>query len=252
MNYAKACEILKITPPINQTLLKKQYYSLAKLYHPDKSNNTSQPFQELHEAYIYLQTHDEYTEQVETVLDQLYNTSQSLFFSILHHLPEDTLAKIYIFLLKQEKLIPFNVGLSDHVYDILQTKKIVQIQPTLSQMLNLEIYTLKWKDHTLFIPLWLSELYYDEIPLKVVCNPILPPHISIDNNNNICVHVSTDKIENQTILIHLGSITFDLCLTNEIIKNKKYVYTSRGIPYITNDIYQVIDKGDIVIIFNWL
>ena len=63
MNYAieKHMQILELTnicdyDEINEQTLKKQYYKLARYYHPDKNphENTHHKFQEIHESYEYL------------------------------------------------------------------------------------------------------------------------------------------------------------------------------------------------------
>ena len=103
MNYNDACKILKIKTPFTNDELKKKYRKMVLKYHPDKTNyDSSNEFQKIHEAYLFLQTNDE---QVETTLSFMYQYSKQIYFSILEHLPEDTLIKLYNFLQKQEKLL---------------------------------------------------------------------------------------------------------------------------------------------------
>ena len=74
MNYNNACKILNIKPPFTNDELKKKYRKMVLKYHPDKTDyDSSQEFQDIHEAYLFLQTNDE---QVENTLSSVYQYSK--------------------------------------------------------------------------------------------------------------------------------------------------------------------------------
>ena len=59
MDYKTACKILNLESEFKIKKLRKQYYKMAMLYHPDKNikKGSEERFQKINEAYIYLQTH---------------------------------------------------------------------------------------------------------------------------------------------------------------------------------------------------
>ena len=62
MNYEKACKVLEIDENLDYDTkyVKRQYKIMALTYHPDKNHSpgASAKFQEIHEAYEYLMTHN--------------------------------------------------------------------------------------------------------------------------------------------------------------------------------------------------
>ena len=61
-----------------------------------------------------------------------------------------------------------------------------EIRPSLRNLINNEIYPFVISDMPLpicYVPLWHRELIYDK--RVIVCRPILPDHISLDDDNNI-------------------------------------------------------------------
>ena len=116
------------------------------------------------------------------------------------------------------------------------------------------------------VPLWHNELYFDskdcEGDIIVLCNPELPDNISITDNNNI--HVTTNIVldsENYCMLVlNNGSLSVDI--GNKIIaidvnklymkKTQTHVIVGEGLARICeNDIYNVSQKGDIIVTINF-
>ena len=137
-------------------------------------------------------------------------------------------------------------------------KNIYILNPSLDDLLNQNVYKLQHNTKEYLIPLWQSELEYDNSgsTLIVKCVPDLPDHIEIDEDNNI--HISLrfslfDKIQqhNNKIEISLGSKNFEVSLEDLQIKKyqtKKFV--NSGIPkFVENDIYSVNNISDVNVHF---
>ncbi len=243
MNYNNACKILNINPPFTNEELKKKYRKMVLKYHPDKTDyDSSREFQDIHEAYLFLQTNDE---QVENTLSSVYQYSKQAYFSILQHLPDDTLIKLYEFLQKQEKIL--SSSMKRHVLNIIKSKqKVIEINPSLSNLLNSEVYLLHVEGEKYYVPLWHDELIFKN-KLKVICKPELPKHIIIDSNNNILVFINIKNKENKSFTFTLGDKKLSIVLNETHIQNKKYVFYNCGIPRIHDlDIYNVSEKGDVI------
>ena len=82
MNFDKAIDILQLNQKYSSSELKRQYYSRALFYHPDKnkSNDATERFQEINDAYTFL---TDYKSDKNTTYDSLFNR--------LLKLPEKTL-----------------------------------------------------------------------------------------------------------------------------------------------------------------
>lgn len=242
MNYKKACAILNIKKPIHNEKIKKAYRKLALRYHPDKSKdeNSSIHFQEINEAYLFLQENDEH---VPSVLTSLYDISSELCFKILSQLPDESLAQIYMYLKKQEKYL--NHSILNYMLSILNEKKVIELNPTLDNLLNHEIYKLNVNDKTYMIPLWHDELIYSE-KFKVLCIPQLPNHVTIDTYNNLIVHITIKNKKKKTYEFNLGKKKFHFILNDKVLFEKKIIFKHIGIPEIHSNIYNVENKMDII------
>jgi len=88
----------------------------------------------------------------------------------------------------------------------MQKNNIIILKPSLKDVIQNNISVLKVEGHTFYVPLWHSELHYRIDPdptnadadadsgkqLVVKCMPDLPPHMSIDANNELHVDVRAD------------------------------------------------------------
>ena len=94
------------------------------------------------------------------------------------------------------------------------------INPSLDDLLENNIYKLVHRGEIFFVPLWHSEIYFEDNEkndIIVRCIPDLPPHIMIDENNSL--HVELNMPFNVSLLdSHTPSISFQL-------GKKPYEYT---------------------------
>ena len=111
-------------------------------------------------------------------------------------------------------------------------------------------------DETIYyIPLWHHEIIYDisnnnQLIVNIV--PQLEHHISIDNYNNVHIHLTKNikgLITSKNIIFNLGEKVFNIPCDELYIKRKqKYIYKKKGISKIdTNNVYDVSKKGDIIV-----
>ena len=142
----------------------------------------------------------------------------------------------------------------------LESYNIYIINPTLTNILNSEIYKLEIDDDIIYIPLWHNELNYENNIIKIV--PILDNNfITIDDDNNIH-YTYNDTYENIIKLLrenklnkpHLEITINDIFSfkipINELrfIENQTYVIKNIGIPIINvTDIFDNDKKGLIIV-----
>lgn len=275
MDLHKACNILHIEiHDINdKKKVKKAYHRQALRHHPDKNrNNTSsnsktdceQAFRDIQEAYEFLNMYNEEIPTGDYIMDyrkyiKVYITSLFPKNVVDEAVLETIIDKIiHKFESKSAELIHKWSG--EYFIDLvsLMKKKIYILNPTIDDLFNHNVYKLNCNDKEYIIPLWQSELEYENADDTIIvrCIPKLPDHIVIDENNNI--HLSLrfslyDQIQkpNKNIEITVGTKNFEVLL--EDLKIKKFqskTYKNCGIPqFDEKDIYNVDNISDIVVHF---
>ena len=133
------------------------------------------------------------------------------------------------------------------------------INPGLDSIFNSEIFKLEISNGDyIYIPLWHSELIYEENIIKI--EPILQNNIGIDINNNLHYNYCS-TFENLVQLIHnninyinikINNIDFKLPISSLYFKKQQmYVFKKVGIPIANpNDIFDNNIKGNIIININ--
>jgi len=111
------------------------------------------------------------------------------------------------------------------------------------------------------VPLWHNELYFDAkdgTEIIVLCQPVLPESVTIDENNNIYVKKEiniktelTELINNKFVSIELGEKWISIPISTLYIKQQQ-IYRLKGqgmSQIIEKDIYNISMKGDIIVSF---
>ena len=114
------------------------------------------------------------------------------------------------------------------------------------------------------VPLWHNECYFDcsscdtdssSGEIIVICEPGLPEHITIDDNNNICIEVKMNInmvtkmiLDEDFMSINIGEKTLSIPIANLYMKREQYyIIQNEGLSKIKTDIYDVSEKSDIIV-----
>ncbi len=291
MRYQEACNYLefKNNDEINERTIKKQFRMLALMYHPDKNDSpdSSEKFRKINEAYQYLLNYEGYSINDEDLVDN-ENYSNVLFYfinsiigednNILHlvlnkifSLCEDSAIKyiqtldkqmiinIYEILLKYETALHINEKLKNEIKRIVKEKtkedERIILNPTLNDLFEDKVYRLVYKDNKYFVPLWHDELIIDISGnnLYVTCEPILPNHFALDENNNLYITKNYDLsyVWNNDIL-DLEFNNLKINTRNLQIRNKQTIsFKNCGIPKANRkDVLDVSKRANIYVIIN--
>ena len=253
MNYSRARSILQFCyhDKIEPQILKKRYKKLALQYHPDKNKNGEEQFKELNEAYIYLLKHErcEATLDKQTFMDYLQYVlciDKETFEYIQNMLEKtnDWLHKMdkqaFVRLLKKY----LNMSKED-------TRPRIHMSATLEDILHHNILLLKRKERTYYIPSWHNELEFNDF--VVIIHPKLPPHMDIDDQNHLHVHLACDWNSNLLLKSHIGATILEKVFqipVQELKIQKKQLYTfkAQGPATISSqNIFDISEHSNIII-----
>jgi hypothetical protein len=168
---------------------------------------------------------------------------------IFDNLDKDSSLEVYSFISKYKHILYKN-------------DRVFILNPSITDLLESNIFKLNVDDEIYLVPLWHNELYFDAKDIDngdiiVLCNPELPENMTIDEDNNI--HVSLDlegkklldliKTETTFVSLLIGTRDFSIPLNKIHMKKEQiYIFLKQGIAnVIENDMYNVSNKADIII-----
>ena len=177
-------------------------------------------------------------------------------WKIVERLDSDMLLNIYNFLSSYRLVF----GITDEILANLKKaivnkyKHVYILNPKLSDLLENKVYKLMVDDKLYVVPLWHKEIYFDcsnNEEIIVICEPELPENIKIDEENNILVELTihmSELFSSDKIKFEYEGLSFEIPLNRLFIKREQtYKFFKSGITRITDDIYNVSDKSDIIV-----
>jgi len=290
MDIEKAYDILKLAPPISLQSLKKAYHREALLHHPDRHVSDSNPeartrkFQDITAAYERLSNYigdkeHDYTKfdssyesilkkfiyhtignkssEIDLIINNITKKCSSFSQKMLDNLDKKTLLKIFDYVNTNKDILNINHSIVDFInnYVIKKTENdcVYNLNPTLDDILRKDVYLLFVNDKKYYIPLWHSEIQFDNDKCIIVrCEPELPKHVTIDHHNNLNVNLAVtfeNILGRGDLKFMLGEKEYSILLEKLYIKKHQvYVLRGQGIPKINNDdIYDCKEIGDIIV-----
>jgi hypothetical protein len=188
--------------------------------------------------------------------------------NIFSELDKDSSLEVYSFICKYKHILYISNETLEFVSSLIKKKykndRVFILNPSITDLLDSNIFKLFIDDELYLVPLWHNELYFDTKDLDngdiiVLCNPELPENITIDEDNNI--HVSLD-LEGSKLLdiikkdqgvcfvsLLIGSRDFSIPINKLYMKKEQiYKFLKQGIAnVIENDMYNVSNKSDIIV-----
>lgn len=177
-------------------------------------------------------------------------------WKLVERLDSDMLLNIYNFLSSYRLVF----GITDEILANLKKaivnkyKHVYVLNPKLSDLLENKVYKLMVDDKLYVVPLWHKEIYFDcsnNEEIIVICEPELPENIKIDEENNILVEVTihmSELFSSDKIKFEYEGLSFEIPLNRLFIKREQtYKFVKSGITRITDDIYNVSDKSDVIV-----
>jgi hypothetical protein len=294
MNRLLACEILDLDPDavLEEAYIKRQYRRKALQNHPDKNphcTEATQSFQQIHEAYQYLlQTprveassyqellfdyinslfsntrgrfQDVATQMFYTIAERLTTQCEEKAMAMLERMDRGTFLKVHGLLKKCGDVLLIPEEWREKLDTIYQSKTehdhVVVLSPRLEDLFIDNVFRLVLDETTSFyIPLWHHELVYDRPlgELTVQCVPYLSSNMTMDEENNLHVHIQKERA---TIWDMPDTLEIPICSNKTVTLQKnmlflrvyqRVTFKGQGISRIhDHDIYDVSKRADIVV-----
>jgi hypothetical protein len=185
---------------------------------------------------------------------------------IFEHLDKQKAIDIYNLLYKYKDILYIKGEILELVSLIVKEKykndTVIILKPLLKDIIDDNIFKLYIDDELYLVPLWHNELYFDKgkkgCELIVLCQPVLPNELTIDENNNIYItkEIHIDEIKKMIlntsidfVSLEVGGKCFSIPIANLHMKREQiYRLKGQGISKILeNDIYNVKNKSDIIV-----
>jgi len=216
----------------------------------------------------YLKINDE--ETIHTIIEIVYkivNHMENISIHILDQLSQENAFILYSFLSKYKSFLHISNDTLHQLFTMLQQKynhynnstDCFTIHPSIQDIFENNVYQLNFENKIFIVPLWHNEMNFEHLEKEIIvfCQPDLPHHISIDEDNNIIIkhtitscflfqlfecnkNIEIELYSNKTIEIPLHNVCFTYHPQKIILKNQ-------GISKIKKDIYDIEDKSNIVI-----
>lgn len=227
----------------------------------------------------------DYNDFVKIILDNIINKKiyndkiislltlkcNELTFTFLNSLPKHTIIELHAIVAKYSSILNINPDILDKINKINLNKnnemndtnanneeiKII-LKPSLTNLLNADLYKYTDRGNDLYVPYWHHELVYDLSQCTIIfkCEPDLPDFITIDEFNNLYITITiniSDIINFKNIDISIGDKKHIIPVNElKIIKQQTYIIKKQGIPLINmKKIYNINLRADIhfIIVF---
>ena len=283
-NKEHACDILGLQQKYTSDMLRKAYLRQALKYHPDKPGGNKEKFQEIRQAFDYLNENDlhnkpegRFDTKIEMLLkkcigffspetdldDKFINTSlknilincENISIQIFKNLTFEKATTLYKYFHQYNEVFQLSPEVLFKMKEIIKQKaestNILVLKSTIDDLLNNKIYKLEHQEHDYYIPLWHKRFNINDI---LILNEYeLPDNIIIKDNNDIWIY---KEIPLHTLFhdgdceIFMGKQTIKIeSDTLKITKTPQIkLFKNIGIPCVNkNDIYNFDKKSNVYV-----
>ena len=291
MEYNKAIDILGLPQQYTESQLKKNFHLRALQYHPDKCSGdeeerlkSTERFREVHEAYKFLtdtwsSPHErpEKNGYMHTLMEclKLFNVTvdlgqarrlitmledkcHSMSLQVLNEMSLATIMELYRFLMQHQTKLGISTNMLLKIESILQEKtdenSVTVVHVQIDNLMNKEMYILKRVNGDKYIPLWHPITYIKDEQCKeeiVLCVPVLPANVTLDDKNDVHVTVSLQLSELLDVCdfkVMIGGKTKIIPTSDlRIVKHQQIVLCGEGIPRPKTKLGQHIATSDIIV-----
>ena len=210
----------------------------------------------------------DYKDAIKNVIKEIVTLNKDISLEkIFEELDKDSALEVYRFISKYKHILYISNDTLDFVSLLIKKKykndRVFILNPSITDLLENNIYKLYVDEKLYLVPLWHNELYFETnkqdglgSEIIVLCNPELPEELVIDEENNIHVSLDIEGIKLLDIIKNSGSYTFVIGSKSFIIpihhlymkRVQIYRLSNLGISHVLeDDMYGVSCKADIIV-----
>ena len=150
-----------------------------------------------------------YNDILSKIVNDIITAGKRTSVKLFDDLDKDTALNIYTFLSNNRSVLHLSQEILDVIREIVVKKydnvDVYKLNPSINDLINNNLYKLHVNDELYLVPLWHNESYFDGsgCEIIVICEPELPPNITVDDDNNLIVcHIIDAKNELPEMLIN--------------------------------------------------
>ena len=242
-------------------------------FFPDVEESSSYKYFDLLNSFIKSISNGKYTESfieiIKEIVFSIQKIQKTISTTLFDKLDKETSFSIYLFLFKFKNVLHINQEIMDQLREKISKKYenvlIYKLNPSIDDLLNNNMFKLQVEDKLYLVPLWYNESYFYDDNLKkeiiVFCEPGLPEHIQIDEENELHVEIKIDpnelikhlKEEKNTLSFSIGAKVFEIPIDSlGFSKYQVYRIKDQGLTIINEkDMYDVKNRSDIIVHLEW-
>jgi curved DNA-binding protein CbpA len=206
-----------------------------------------------------------YNELLTKIVNDIITAGKKTSVKLFDNLDKETALNIYYFLSNNRSVLNLNQEVLDVIRGIVVKKydnvKVYKLNPNINDLINNNLYKLYLHDELYLVPLWHNESYFDGsgCEIMVICEPELPDNIKIDDDNNLIIEQTINAnnelpkmlINDTPLTFNIGDKVHSISLCNLYMKREQiYKIKNQGLSKVKKDIYDVLDKTDIIVKIN--
>ena len=210
-----------------------------------------------------------YTEPFSDIIkDIVLGFKKTISLKLFDPLDKEMAFSVYQFLFTYRSVFHLNQEYLDQIRELVLQKYenvlIYKLNPGIDDLLQNNIYKLYVDEQLYLVPLWYHELHFENLSdskreIMVLCEPELPEHIQIDEDNVLHVNIQLEFSKLRELLekdhlspyipFQIGSKVFEIPLHELQMKKKQMVrLKEQGLTKVSEkDVYDVSEKSDIIV-----
>jgi len=227
-----------------------------------QNNDDSSLYVDILKEFMRTMFEGSYNDILSKIVTDIMAAGKKMSVKLFDELDKDTALNIYTFLSNHRSTLHLSNDILVQIREIVVKKydnvQIYKLNPSIDDLLNNNVYKLHVNEELFLVPLWHHESYYESSngEIIVLCEPELPDGISIDDDNNICVEFTISLKnelyqfiqENESISVTIGAKSYKIPLSELYMKREQiYRIKNAGLSKIKKDIYDILDKADIIV-----
>jgi hypothetical protein len=206
-----------------------------------------------------------YDDVLTKIVNDIIVAGKKISSRIFDGLDKETALNVYTFLSNNRSVLHLSQEMLDIIREVVVKKydniEVYHLNPSISDLMNNNLYKLYVNDALYLVPLWHNESYFDGsgCEIMVICEPELPKGIAIDDDNNIYVEtviygyrdLVSLILEDGSIHVDIGEKEYKIPVSQLNMKQEQYYrIKNEGISKIKKDMCDVAERSDIIVKIN--